>query len=172
MKRLPNHYDVANEDKSTEVLDLSVIADNEFSDFISGKSGHISNEVRGKIKQALMDGGIKIDMFLTAYAQKGASRLAKVMEFLDHVDKELFQKWRIKTMDNGQLINLLGELDGEKHRSVKEFIDISNKFQEQDLNSKLNSVLSKTKAIDLPKESRDRLVKFFKERISDAKTDS
>ncbi len=179
MQRHPKNYDTTASlfSADQEGYDLpTVIDDQEFATFTSGQKSEISDEARKRIKKAMSDAGPKMNMFLMAYAQKGMSRLARVMRVLDSVDKELFQEYRLKFMPTGELLDLFGELNTEQHRSVKEIMDISTKFKED---SNFGSMRALDSAVPLDQEDEERaairqlsrkskknIIDFFKNKIA------
>ena len=123
--RIPNNYDVA---QDVDGSSLTVVDDSEFSQFITGQKEKLSPEMRKKVRAAMKDAGTKLNIFFMAVAQKNANRLARIMGALDCVDKELLQPWRVKTMNQDQLMDLYSELNVERHRSTKSLLELSDRF--------------------------------------------
>lgn len=124
MKRIPMTYEVSD---AGEELIPAVIDDTEFAQFIAGKREDITPASKRKLRAALKSSDMRVSLFLAAYAQRNMGRLARLMRALDTVDREVLQEWRLKTMDNSELLSLYSELSMDRTRSVKELLDISGK---------------------------------------------
>ena len=174
LERIPNNYDQAQHGADVEELP-TIIENTEFARFSSGQTNKVSAEAREQIKNALRSQGAKLDMFISAYSQKGAARLVRIMRVIDTVDKELFQEWRIKSMGTEELVDFFSEINAEQHRSVKELTEISDHFRENRtfgspviLDKQDEAEPDTTRAVvrKLSRKSKKGLLKFFKEKIA------
>jgi len=167
VKRTPNNYDSAYVEP-TETLP-SIIENEEFTNFIVGQSSGVSEDTHACIKQITQHADDKMNLFFTAYAQKNMSRMARVMTFLDKADNELFNnEWRLKALDNATLVDLIDNLTRDKARSLKELMDISLKFgsSAQSYKKIEQSDNTRVAAEDLPEESRNKLLSFYKQKVA------
>ena len=156
-------------DNTTSAPTPAIIENDEFAQFVSGQRTEVSDEVRGNIKQIMVNSKAKTDLFFAAYAQKGMSRLARVMTFLDKVDGELFtQDWRLKALTTEDLLSLYKEVSADKSRSSKELIDIVERFDgEAGYNKVLRGkeIESTSTTSKLSKTSRAKVTAFYKSKI-------
>jgi hypothetical protein len=168
IKRIPNRYvtDVLNIVKDSSKIP-AVLENQEFAQFLTGQRNEISQETAQRIKDAMQSQNAKINLFFAAYAQKGMSRLARLMQVLDTVDTELFQAWRVNIMSNAELMDLLGELNTDRHATVKELIEISNKFDgEKPSKNLMNDSDKEQKEINsLTPSSKKKIIDFLKKRV-------
>ena len=171
MKRIAVNYDTPPTIVSGEVgTKLTVIDDQEFTDFLTGRQT-LSEKAREKIKLAMNSTDAKIKIYLAAYAHKGMDRLANLLRVLSSVESEMFQDWRIKTMDSNTLSSFLDSLYTEKSRSIKEISDISGKLEHgldaatRELDRQQNKENAEEEAT-LSRQGKKNVVSFFKNKIA------
>jgi hypothetical protein len=134
-KRIPNSYNTSKEIRRYEVEheSLMVMDDQNFVDCVIGRKDELSLATKQRIIKSMRSYKAKMEIFLAAYAQKNANRLSRVLKAMDSVDKELFQDWRLRTMDGETLAKLLGDLIGEKSRLAMEIAKITDRFSVKDI---------------------------------------
>jgi hypothetical protein len=136
-KRIPNSYNTSKEIRRYEAENesLMVMDDQDFVECVIGTKDELSLETKQRVLKSMRGYKAKMEIFLAAYAQKNASRLSKVLQAMETVDKELFQEWRLRTMDGETLAKLLGDLIGEKSRLASEIVKIMDRFSLKEIPS-------------------------------------
>lgn len=164
MKRLPVNYDVEVVDSGpADPNAVSVIEDLEFNQLISGSRETLSPAVRKKLKAAMQSSNAKTLIFMMAYAQKSMGRLARIMTTLDHVEHNLMQPWRMRTMNSEELLDMFSELAMDRNRSIKEVASISDRMAGKDPSA---DFLDEVEAEEvLTRKSQRKVLEFFDKRV-------
>jgi uncharacterized protein YfkK (UPF0435 family) len=101
---------------------------------------------------------------MMAYAQKSMGRLARIMTTLDHVESNLMQPWRMKTMNSEELLDMFSELAADRNRSIKEITGISDRMAGKDPSADFLDEVAAEES--LTRKSQRRVMDFFDKRVA------
>ena len=134
IKRIPNSYYTSKDIRRYESNDgLMVVDDQDFVDCVVGTKDELPLASKQRVLKSMNGYKAKMELFLAAYAQKNASRLSKILRAIDTVDGELFQEWRLRSMDGETLAKIMAGLLGEKSRLSSEIRGILDRFDVKEI---------------------------------------